>query len=107
MCYNPGELASRDEVLRVARLARLGIEGEEAELLVPQIIRILQYFSQLEEVDTAEVEPTFHVLPIVNAWREDEPTPSLPPEEVLAMAPDREGAYFRVPRVLEERETGE
>lgn len=91
----------------MARLARLGIEGEEAELLIPQITGILQYFTRLEEVDTSEIEPTFHVLPLANVWREDEPTPGLSPEETMALAPDREGDYFRVPRVLEERETGE
>ena len=91
----------------MARLARLGIEGEEADLLVPQITRILEYFTQLEEVDTSEIEPTFHVLPLANAWREDKPAPGLSPQEILALAPDREGDYFRVPRVLEEREAGE
>lgn len=66
-----------------------------------QLSRILEYFEQLNELDTSNVEPLAHPLPRVNVFREDELCPSLPLEDVLANAPDREGNYFKVPRIIE------
>jgi aspartyl-tRNA(Asn)/glutamyl-tRNA(Gln) amidotransferase subunit C len=67
-----------------------------------QLDRILGYIDKLGRLDTAGVEPTSHAVPVVNVMREDLARPSLPAEEMLANAPDRAGAFFRVPRIIED-----
>ncbi len=91
---------SLQEVEYVAGLARLKLSEEEKELFTGQLNTILQYMDKLNELDTADVEPTFHVVPHVNAFREDEPQRSMEREEVMANAPSRKGDFFRVPRIL-------
>jgi aspartyl-tRNA(Asn)/glutamyl-tRNA(Gln) amidotransferase subunit C len=88
---------SRDEVLHVARLARLALTDEEVERLGAQLSAILEAVGKVSELDLADVEPTSHPLELVNVWAEDEARPSLPVDEALANAPAREGGYFRVP----------
>lgn len=89
-------------VEHVARLSRLELTPEERELFREQLSRILEYFSKLNELDTSDVPPTSHVIPMRNVFREDVVTPSLEREEVLGEAPDQEEGYFKVPRVFEE-----
>ncbi len=93
---------SREEVQHLALLVRLGLSEQEIETFRHQLSQILDYFRVLQELDTEDVPPTSHVLPLTNVMREDVPAPSLPVEEVLANAPQREGHYFRVRAVLEE-----
>jgi aspartyl-tRNA(Asn)/glutamyl-tRNA(Gln) amidotransferase subunit C len=88
---------SRDEVLHVARLARLELTDEEVERFREQLSEILQAVSKVSELDLADVPPTAHPLEIANAWAEDEPHECLPLDDVFANAPDRDGDYFRVP----------
>jgi aspartyl-tRNA(Asn)/glutamyl-tRNA(Gln) amidotransferase subunit C len=88
---------SRDEVLHVARLARLDLTEEEIERFREQLNAILEAVGKVAELDLSDVEPTDHPLDLVNVWAEDEPRPSLTVEEALANAPDRDGALFRVP----------
>jgi aspartyl-tRNA(Asn)/glutamyl-tRNA(Gln) amidotransferase subunit C len=88
---------SRDEVLHVARLARLELSEAEVERFGEQLSAILDAVSKVQELDLADVPPTSHPLEVVNVWRDDEPRPSLPVEEALANAPDRAGDLFRVP----------
>jgi aspartyl-tRNA(Asn)/glutamyl-tRNA(Gln) amidotransferase subunit C len=88
---------SRDEVLHVARLARLELTDDEVERFREQLNAILEAVGKVAELDLVDVEPTAHPLELVNVWAEDEPRPSLPVEEALANAPDREGDFFRVP----------
>lgn len=90
------------EVEHVARLARLELTAEEKERMRVQLDSILSYIDKLNELDTSAVEPTSHVLPMTNVFREDEVMPSLSQEEVLTNAPDRHESFFRVPRILEE-----
>lgn len=90
------------EVEHVARLARLDIPPDEKERMRGQLDAILGYVEQLRRVDTAGIEPTAHVLPLVNVLREDEVRPSYPAEAMLANAPQPEDGQFRVPRILEE-----
>jgi aspartyl-tRNA(Asn)/glutamyl-tRNA(Gln) amidotransferase subunit C len=90
------------EVEHVARLARLELTAEEKERMRAQLDSILSYIDKLNELDTSAVEPTSHVLPMTNVFREDEVAPSLAQEAVLANAPDRQDLFFRVPRILEE-----
>jgi len=88
---------SREEVLHVARLARLALTDEDVERLGAQLNAILEAVGKVAELDLADVEPTAHPLELVNVWAEDEPRPSLPVKEALANAPDREAGFFRVP----------
>ena len=90
---------SRDEVLHVARLARLELSEDELERFAEQLNAILEAVGKVAELDLADVEPTSHPLDLVNVWAEDEPRPSLPREEALANAPDAADGAFRVPSV--------
>jgi aspartyl-tRNA(Asn)/glutamyl-tRNA(Gln) amidotransferase subunit C len=67
-----------------------------------QLDAILTYIDKLNELDTSQVEPTSHVIPMTNVFREDKVRPSLSQDQALANAPDRQEALFRVPRILEE-----
>ena len=88
---------TRDDVLHVARLARLELSDAEVERFQEQLSAILDAVSKVQELDLADVPPTSHPLDVVNVWAEDEPRPSLPVEEALANAPAREDSMFRVP----------
>ena len=88
---------SRDQVLHVARLARLDLRDDEVERLTGELAAILDAVSKVSELDLVDVPPTSHPLDVVNVWDEDEPRPSLPLEDVFANAPAREGDMFRVP----------
>ncbi len=87
----------RDDVLHVARLARLELREDEIERLTRELGAILDAVGKVAELDLADVPPTSHPLSVVNVWGEDEPEPSLSLEDALANAPDVEGALFRVP----------
>ncbi len=89
------------DVEHVARLARLALNDEEKDVYTGQLNAILKYAEKLNELDTAEVAPTSHVLPLVNVMRDDEPRPSLPVETVMRNAPEEEDGQFKVPAVLE------
>ena len=88
---------TRNEVLHVARLARLELSDEEVERFQEQLNAILEAVGKVAELDLSDVEPTAHPLDLANVWAADEPRPCLPVEEALANAPDRDGALFRVP----------
>lgn len=89
-------------VEHVALLARLALGAEERERLRLQLDRILEHIQHLNELDTDQVEPTFHVVPAhKNVFRPDEVRPSLDPELALHNAPDRQDRFFRVPRIIE------
>jgi aspartyl-tRNA(Asn)/glutamyl-tRNA(Gln) amidotransferase subunit C len=88
---------SRDDVLHVARLARLELNDAEVDRFGEQLSAILDAVSKVQELDLEGVPPTSHPLDVVNVWREDEPRPSLPVEEALANAPGRRDDLFEVP----------
>ena len=88
---------SRDDVLHVARLARLALTQEEVERFQEQLSAILEAVGKVAELDLTGVEPTSHPLDLANVFGDDEPRPSLGVEEALANAPDRDGDFFRVP----------
>lgn len=92
---------SREDVLHIARLARLRLEPDEVDRYTEQLGGILEHFAALAAVDTEEVEPTANPLPLRNVMREDEVTPSLPRDEALANAPRVEDGHIRVRAVLE------
>jgi len=92
---------SIDQVKHVANLARLAVTEEEAQLFTKQLDDIITFAETLNELDTEEVKPTFHVLDMKNVMREDKAKPGLPVEEVLKNAPDSKDGYFRVPSIIE------
>jgi aspartyl-tRNA(Asn)/glutamyl-tRNA(Gln) amidotransferase subunit C len=88
---------SRDDVLHVARLARLALREDEIERLQEQLNAILDAVGKVSELELADVPPTSHPLELTNVFGADEPRPSLPLEDGLANAPERERSFFRVP----------
>ncbi len=88
---------TREDVLHVARLARLEIPEDEIERVQRELAAILDAVGKVAELDLAEVVPTSHPLDVVNVWAEDEPRPSLSVDGALANAPAREDGFFRVP----------
>jgi len=92
---------SREEVLHIARLARMALTEEEITRLSGQLSNLLEHFEVLQEVNTDNVEPMAQSVELRSVMREDNVALSLPPEDVLANAPRREGEYFRVRAVLE------
>lgn len=93
-------MLTKEQVEHVALLARLELSDEEKEKYATQLSAILEYAEALNKVDTENVPPTAHVLPLKNVFREDRVCDHLANEKALANAPDREGNYFRVPRIL-------
>lgn len=92
---------SREDVLHVARLARIALSDDEVGRFQTQLSDILDHFDVLRQIDTEGVPPTAHTLDLVNVERDDEECPSMPVGEVLRNAPVREGDLFRVRAVLE------
>jgi len=92
---------SSDDVLKVARLSRLKVTPEELTRFANQLGQILDYVHQLEEIDTAGIEPMAHAGELLNIFREDVPGNSLSRPDALANAPKSDGTYFLVPQILE------
>ena len=92
---------SREEVLHIARLARVGVTDEEVGRMSEQLSHILESFQALQGVDTEGVPPTAQPNELRNVIKADKTRPSLPQEEALANAPAREGEFIRVRAVLE------
>lgn len=92
---------STEAITWVAHLARLELTEAELAAMTPQLGAILDYVNQLQEIDTAGVEPLAHALDVANVFREDKPAPSLPVDEALANAPERRGDFYAVQAVLD------
>ena len=92
---------SREEVMNIARLARVGLSESEINRLSEQLSHLLEHFETLQQVDTTDVPPTAQSIELQSVVRDDEVAPSLPPDDILANAPRREGDCFRVRAVLE------
>lgn len=91
---------SLDQVRHVAKLARLALREDQLLKIAPQLGAILQYIEQINKIDKSGVEPMAHALPLHNVLREDVVEPSLPLEQVLKNAPDTDGAFFKVPKII-------
>ncbi len=91
---------SRAELEHVAHLARLNLKEEELVRMTGQVDTILAYVAKLDALDTTGIQPTTHAFSIVNAFREDQVTPSLSQEEALANGPQQNGEAFVVPRII-------
>jgi aspartyl-tRNA(Asn)/glutamyl-tRNA(Gln) amidotransferase subunit C len=90
-----------DDVRWVAHLARLELTEAELATMTRTLSAIVDYVNQLQQVNTAAVEPLAHPLDVQNVFRDDDPVPSLAVDEALANAPDRRGDFYGVPAVLE------
>ena len=95
-------MIAREDVEHVAELARLELTAAEKEQFISQLNDILTYIEKLNELDTADVEPTSHVIPMSNVFRDDEVRPSLDRDKVLHNAPEQSRFFFKVPRIIEE-----
>ena len=90
-------MIDRDQVLHVARLARLALSEEEVETMATELSGILEHVDRISELDLEGVEPTSHVVDLENVLRPDEPRPSWPRERMLREAPDAADQGYRVP----------
>jgi aspartyl-tRNA(Asn)/glutamyl-tRNA(Gln) amidotransferase subunit C len=98
---SPGGL-SGDDVIHLARLARIDLTEDEREMMAGQLNGILVAVARVGEVAGPDVPATSHPMPLANVWREDVPRPSLAAADALSGAPAAEDGRFRVPRILEE-----
>lgn len=92
---------SKEEIEHIASLARLYLSEDEKELFGSQLSSVLDYMEKLNELDTKDIEPTSHVLPLSNVMRNDIASPSIPREDALLNAPDHTDKFFRVPKIIE------
>jgi aspartyl-tRNA(Asn)/glutamyl-tRNA(Gln) amidotransferase subunit C len=91
---------TKEEVLKIAELAKLKIPENKIEKYTEDLNSILSYMEKLNEIDTSDVEPLLHPLEGSNVFREDELRPSINTENALKNAPERTDAYFKVPKVI-------
>ena len=89
------------DVEYVAQLSRLELSEDEKETFVKNLNDILEHVDKLRELDTEDIEPMAHVLPIKNVFRADEVYPSMKREDILKNAPDQENGCFRVPKIVD------
>lgn len=92
---------TKEEVLYVARLARLDLDAESIDMFAAQIDEILGYIEKLNHVDTKGIKATSHAISLTNAFRDDEQRPHLDREQVLANAPEKEEGCFVVPKIID------
>lgn len=97
-----GKKIDQGQVRKVAKLARLELTEAEVEEFTGQLSAILDYVEKMNELDTEGVEPLAHCLPISNVFREDGAKESLGTDAVLANAPQRDGDFFKVPKILDD-----
>ena len=90
-------MIDRDQVLHVAKLARLKVTDDEVDRMAEELSKILEHVETMNELDLEGVEPSSHVVDLTNVLREDVPRPSLPREKALEQAPDAADGGFRVP----------
>lgn len=92
---------TKETIQQVAHLARIELKADELEIISGQIRDVVDFIDQLKKADISDIKPTSHVLPVNNVLRNDNPGESLPVDTVLMNAPDREGNFFGVPKVIE------
>jgi len=92
---------TKETIEYVARLARIELSQEELHKFSQQLQDTLDFIDKLKKLDTKDITPTSHILPIHNVLRQDLPRPSLPVEKVLENAPSKDGNFFVVPKVIE------
>jgi aspartyl-tRNA(Asn)/glutamyl-tRNA(Gln) amidotransferase subunit C len=96
----PDQKITLDDVRHVAKLARLDLSEPQLARFTTQLESILEYVAKIGQVDVSGVEPMAHAIPLVNILRDDQVQPSLPLDKVLANAPQTDGPFFKVPKVI-------
>jgi aspartyl-tRNA(Asn)/glutamyl-tRNA(Gln) amidotransferase subunit C len=96
----PERKISAEQVRHVAKLSRLALTEQQVARVTPQLEAILGYVAKIGEVDLEGVEPMAHVLPLKNVLRDDVAEPGLPVEQVLQNAPETDGPFFKVPKII-------
>jgi aspartyl-tRNA(Asn)/glutamyl-tRNA(Gln) amidotransferase subunit C len=92
---------SNEEVLHISRLSRLALSEDDAGAYATQLSSIIEYVELLNNLDTTSIEPTSHIIPLDNVMVDDVTGMSLPREEALRNAPDSNGKFYRVPKIIE------
>ena len=100
LCYPRFVSLSPEQVKKIAELARLELEESEVQKYAQQLSNILEFVEKLNKLDLSGIEPTAHAVSVATPFREDQTVPFQKQEAVLSGAPDREGPFFRVPKVL-------
>lgn len=100
MPADPGHAVTPEDVRHVAKLARLAVDDARLASFAHQLEPILHYIEQINSADVAGVEPMAHAVPLHNVLREDVVGPALPLEQTLQNAPERDGPFFQVPKIL-------
>lgn len=96
-------MITKKDLEHIGWLARLELSEEDKEKYTPKLNSVLDYFGELDEVSTDDIEPTYHVLPLSNVFREDEagvPTSTISQEEAVANAPKKQDGFFKAPRMM-------
>ncbi|MFO1520267.1 MAG: Asp-tRNA(Asn)/Glu-tRNA(Gln) amidotransferase subunit GatC [bacterium] len=93
-------MVTKENVLKIAELSRLKIADSELEKFTEQMNGILKFIERLKQLDTSNITPTSHATLVTNAFRQDEAVKSGVREKALETAPDKEGHFFRVPKVI-------
>ena len=91
---------SKEEIEHIAELAHIQLNEKEKEVFTDQFNDILDFFNEIDKVNTDGVPPTHHTLSVSNVYREDKITPSLSKEDALKNAPKKERGYFKAPRII-------
>ncbi len=94
------KIIKKNEIEYLGHLARIELSEEEKEKLKKDIEKILEYISKLNEINTENISPTYHVLPLSNVFRDDKIEKSFEREEILSSAPERTEEFFKVPRII-------
>ena len=95
-----GKTIDLETVRHIGKLSRIELTDQQAEKFTGQLAAILGYFDKLQELDTTDVEPMAHAVELHNVFADDLPGLSLSPNEALANAPERDGDFFKVPKVI-------
>ncbi|WP_129598022.1 Asp-tRNA(Asn)/Glu-tRNA(Gln) amidotransferase subunit GatC [Methanohalophilus profundi] len=93
-------MITKEQVEHIGWLARVNIDEEDAFEFASELSTVLDYFGQLDGVDTSDVKPTYHVADVMNVFREDEPTGSLEQDSILANAEEIQDGYIRTPKII-------
>ncbi len=91
---------SKEQIEHVAWLARIELTEDEKKAFTKQLNEILDYFKKIDAIDTSNIEPTFHVIDLVNVLRDDKVEPSLSKTDALKNAPQKEGSFIKAPKIL-------
>jgi aspartyl-tRNA(Asn)/glutamyl-tRNA(Gln) amidotransferase subunit C len=96
----PRQKITSSQVRHVAKLARLALDEQHIHKYTGQLESILEYIAKIDQINLSAIEPMAHTLPLSNVFRDDVAAPSLPPEDVLKNAPDTNGPFFKVPKII-------